>query len=82
MAIFGRRYQLPEDPGEHIRYMEEQLEFFARQMEKRLGELEGKTSATMDEERTGLQGLMERLEALEERVTALEAAGASPRPTE
>ena len=40
MAIFGRRYQPPEDPGEHIRYMEEQLEFFARQTEKRLGELE------------------------------------------
>lgn len=40
MAIFGRRYQPPEDPGEHIRYMEEQLEFFGRQMEKRLDALE------------------------------------------
>lgn len=45
MAIFGRRYQSPEDPGEHIRYMEEQLEFFARQMEKRLGELEKRVAA-------------------------------------
>lgn len=62
--------------------MEEQLEFSARQTEKRLGELEGKTSATMEEERTGLQELTERLEELEKRVAALEAAGTSPSPTE
>ena len=53
MAIFGRRYQPPEDPGEHIRYMEEQLEFFARQTEKRLGEMEKALAERKEKEDTG-----------------------------
>lgn len=52
--------------------MEERLELFARQTEKRLGELEWGLPAVKEETKTGLQEMGERMEALEERLSALE----------
>lgn len=60
--------------------MEERLELFARQTEKRLGELEKDLPAAEEKTGTGLrevrQTLEERLSALEKRVTAMEEDGA------
>ena len=52
MAIFGKQFRNAGRQDEkarlaaleeHIRYMQEQLEFFGRQTEKRMGELEKRT---------------------------------------
>ena len=72
MAVFGRRYQPPEEPGEHIRYMEEQFELFARQVERRLGEVEKAFPAAVEETQTGFQEVREELSALAERASAVE----------